>query len=211
MSKDEEARTVQLLDRILMRAVSEGVSDIHIEPRQSEVRVRFRIDGLLVERPPFPAAYRHKVASRLKVMANLDIAERRIPQDGTIRLRIDERELDVRVSTFPTEYGEKVVLRLLFQDRMGMGLDGLGMPVSIAERLREFAARAHGMVLVTGPPAAAKPTLYGMLQETDAGSRNTSPLKTPLSIVSMTSFKRRRILASASHCQRSAGHVAPRP
>ena len=181
MSKDEEARTVQLLDRILMRAFGEGVSDIHIEPRQSEVRVRFRIDGLLVERPPFPAAYRHKVASRLKVMANLDIAERRIPQDGTIRLRIDERELDVRVSTFPTEYGEKVVLRLLFQDRMGMGLDGLGMPASIAERLREFAARAHGMVLVTGPTGSGKTsTLYGMLQETDARSRNIVTLEDPI-------------------------------
>ena len=181
MSKDDEARTVQLLDRILMRAVTEGVSDIHIEPRQSDVRVRFRIDGLLVERPSFPVAYRHKVASRLKVMANLDIAERRLPQDGTIRLRIQERELDVRLSTFPTEYGEKVVLRLLFQDRLGMGLDGLGLPQHIADQLREFASRAHGMVLVTGPTGSGKTsTLYGMLQETDARRRNIVTLEDPI-------------------------------
>ena len=91
------------------RGVADRASDIHIEPKPGEVRVRFRIDGILVERPSFPASYRQSVASRLKVMARLDIAEKRLPQDGAFRLRIDDEELDVRLSTFPTEYGEKVV------------------------------------------------------------------------------------------------------
>jgi len=181
MASQEEVGTVTLVDRILARAVTEGASDIHIEPRPEEIRVRFRIDGLLVDRPSFAAGFRHKVASRLKVMANLDIAEKRLPQDGAFRLRINEVELDVRLSSFPTEYGEKVVLRLLPQSQTRLGLDGLGMPRSIATRIGEFASRAHGMVLVTGPTGSGKTsTLYAMLQATDARSRNIVTLEDPI-------------------------------
>ncbi len=181
MSKTEEAGTVALVDRILSRGVADRASDIHIEPRPDEVRVRFRIDGILVERPSFPIGYRQSVASRLKVMARLDIAERRLPQDGAFRLRIDDEELDVRLSTFPTEYGEKVVLRLLLQERTRPGLDGLGMSKELAARMRHHSTQAHGLLLVTGPTGSGKTsTLYAMLQESDGRSRNIVTLEDPI-------------------------------
>ncbi|MCA9538404.1 MAG: type II/IV secretion system protein [Myxococcales bacterium] len=181
MSGGEEAGAVTLVDRILSRAVHEGASDVHIEPRADEVRVRFRIDGVLVERSPFPEGFRASVASRLKIMANLDIAERRLPQDGAFRLAVGEREVDIRLSTFPTEYGEKVVLRLLRSDREGAMLDALGMPGMVAAQLKAFAQRSFGMLLVCGPTGSGKTsTLYGVLREIDARARNIVTLEDPI-------------------------------
>ncbi|MBV70532.1 MAG: type II secretion system protein GspE [Myxococcales bacterium] len=181
MNTQDEKSTVVLVDRILARAYSEGASDIHIEPRPREIRVRFRIDGLLVDKPAFDSAFRQKVASRLKVMANLDIAERRLPQDGAFRFRIDEVEVDVRLSTFPTEYGEKVVLRLLPQQDHRLSLTGLGMDTELADQLRLLSQHPHGMLLVTGPTGSGKTsTLYALLQESDSISRNISTLEDPI-------------------------------
>ncbi|MGC6418062.1 MAG: GspE/PulE family protein [Bradymonadia bacterium] len=180
-SSPEDQSTVVLVDRILARAVDERASDIHIEPRPKSVRVRFRIDGLLVSRPPFDQAFRQRVASRLKVMANLDIAERRLPQDGAFRFRVDQLDVDVRISTFPTEYGEKVVLRLLPQSNARMNLTDLGVSQSLAEELTQLSQRAHGMLLVTGPTGSGKTsTLYALLQQTDAIGRNIVTLEDPI-------------------------------
>ncbi len=181
MTNQDEQSAVVLVDRILARASVEGASDIHIEPRPREVRVRFRIDGLLVEKPAFDCAFRQKVASRLKVMANLDIAERRLPQDGAFRFRIEEVEVDVRLSTFPTEYGEKVVLRLLPQKSQRLTLSGLGMHAELAEKIKILSQQPHGMLLVTGPTGSGKTsTLYAILQESDSVTRNISTLEDPI-------------------------------
>ncbi len=179
MSSDEDRGAITLVDRILGRAVVEGASDVHIEPGINDVRVRFRIDGLLVERPPIPNGYRASAVSRLKIMAQLDIAEKRLPQDGAFR--VDEREIDVRVSTFPTEHGEKVVLRVLSRVGGSINLDGLGMGQNITTRLKACVQRAHGMVLVTGPTGSGKTTtLYGLIHEIDARARNVMTLEDPI-------------------------------
>ncbi|MEE2755647.1 MAG: GspE/PulE family protein [Myxococcota bacterium] len=181
MNTQDEKSTVVLVDRILARAYSDRASDIHIEPRPRDVRVRFRVDGLLVEKPAFDSAFRQKVASRLKVMANLDIAERRLPQDGAFRFRIEAVDVDVRLSTFPTEYGEKVVLRLLPQQDQRLSLSGLGMNEDLAGKLRTLSQHPHGMLLVTGPTGSGKTsTLYAILQESDSVTRNISTLEDPI-------------------------------
>lgn len=181
MADQEEAKTVQLVDRVLERAIKNGASDIHIEPRRDEVRVRFRIDGVLVDRPPFALILGQSFTSRLKVMANVDIAEKRLPQDGTFRFTYDDLEIDVRMSTFPTEYGEKVVLRLLIRDGDTLNLKAIGMPSKIREQVGEIANRSLGMLLVTGPTGSGKTsTLYAMLDEVDADSRNIMTLEDPI-------------------------------
>lgn len=183
MSKtdDSAAGAVALVDRILTRAVKERASDVHIEPRSTEVRVRFRVDGMLVERPAFSDAFRYSVVSRLKIMATLDIAEKRLPQDGAFRLVVDGQEVDVRLSSFPTEFGEKVVLRLLNNDKTRIGLSRLGMPDGVAARLEAFARRSQGMLLVCGPTGSGKTsTLYAVLRQIDARSRNIMTLEDPI-------------------------------
>lgn len=183
MARGDEAAAgaVALVDRILTRAVRERASDVHIEPRSAEVRVRFRIDGLLVERPAFSDAFRYSVVSRLKIMATLDIAEKRLPQDGAFRLVLDGQEIDVRLSSFPTEFGEKVVLRLLNNDKTRIGLSRLGMPDQVASRLEAFARRSQGMLLVCGPTGSGKTsTLYAVLRQIDARARNIMTLEDPI-------------------------------
>ena len=179
--KEEERGAVTLIDRILDRAVMDGASDVHIEPSANEVRVRFRIDGLLVMRPSIPEAYRQSAVSRLKIMARLDIAEKRLPQDGAFRAAMVDREVDVRVATFPTEYGEKVVLRILSRAAGSIDLDGLGMGQLITAQLKATVERAHGMILVTGPTGSGKTTtLYGLINEIDARARNVMTLEDPI-------------------------------
>ena len=164
-----EAGAVALVDRMLERAVAEGASDVHVEPRDD------------VERPTVPADLRGAVVSRLKVMARLDIAEKRLPQDGAFRLELPARDVDVRLSTFPTEYGEKVVLRLLVQDDARLTFERMGMGAALASRLRALSSRPHGMVLVTGPTGSGKTTsLYAMLRQMDARSRNVQTLEDPI-------------------------------
>ena len=181
MSAKDEAGAVTLVDRILNRGVKEGASDVHIEPRQDEVRVRFRLDGVLVERPAFPVGFAAPVVSRLKVMASIDIAEKRLPQDGTFRIEVSGRPVDVRISTFPTEYGEKIVLRLLMREKEALTLDGLGVTPELAKRLCAMAQRAHGLLLVTGPTGSGKTsTLYALLHEIDARARNITTLEDPI-------------------------------
>lgn len=181
MAAKEDAKTVQLVDRILERAVAESASDIHIEPREHIVRVRFRIDGMLVERPEIPVTLKMAVVSRLKVMGDVDIAERRLPQDGAFRFDANGEPVDVRISTFPTEFGQKAVLRLLRRVSDDLSLDKLGFSRALSEKMKGHVARSLGMLLVTGPTGSGKTSsLYALLNTLDARSRNIMTLEDPI-------------------------------
>jgi len=169
-----QAPVVRYVNDVLEQAVRERASDIHFEPFERECRVRCRIDGALREWPPPPAALALPVTSRLKVLANLDIAERRVPQDGRIRLATGGREVDLRISTLPTQFGESVVLRVLDGERAaGIGLDTLGMAPAVLAELRAAIRRPSGIVVVTGPTGSGKTTtLYAALREiNEAGAK----------------------------------------
>src|SRR5262249_44801657 len=142
---------------------------IHLEATRSGLSARFRVDGVLTPAPEPPSHLHHAVVSRIKLLAELDIAERRRPQDGRIRVRLESRELDLRVSTVPTMFGESVVLRLLDHGGRPVTLDALGMSQGIFEAVERLTARPHGMFLVTGPTGSGKTTtLYAALQRRDA-------------------------------------------
>lgn len=162
-------------------AVRAGASDIHLEATRGGLLVRFRLDGILLPAPAAPAGLETAILSRLKLMAELDIAERRRPQDGRIRVRLADRELDVRVSTVPTLHGESVVLRVLDRGGRPVGLDTLGMPSAILAVVRALAAKPHGMVLVTGPTGSGKTTtLYAALGLRDAGAEKIITIEDPI-------------------------------
>ena len=147
-------------------AVRSGTSDIHIEPDEVCLRIRQRIDGVLHEQVMKEARIASALVLRLKLMAGLNISERRLPQDGRFNIRIGERGVDVRVSTMPVQWGESVVMRLLDQSQGALGLDKIGMPGRILRRFRHFIHQPHGLVLVTGPTGSGKTTtLYGALTE----------------------------------------------
>ncbi|MBA3849986.1 MAG: pilus assembly protein PilB [Opitutus sp.] len=157
---------VRFVDRVLGQAVRDKASDIHFEPFEDEFKVRCRIDGALYEMPSPPKALALPVASRLKVLANLDIAERRLPQDGRIRFALSGRTVDLRVSTLPTQFGESVVLRVLDQSAVRLDLAQLTMPASIESAVRAVIRRPSGIFVVTGPTGSGKTTtLYSCLRE----------------------------------------------
>lgn len=188
------APVAQLVNRMVLKAVSMRASDIHIEPRQGAVRIRFRIDGALYEQDPPPAQYQQALVSRLKVMAKLDIAEKRLPQDGMARVYVGTREIDIRISTIPVADGERLVLRLLDQHASLLTLEELGMPDDIRDALRRTLSMPYGAVWVTGPTGSGKTTsLYAALQEIDAGRRNVMTIEDPveyqLSQISQMSVK----------------------
>lgn len=177
----DEAPVIRLINGLIAEAAREGVSDIHIEPYESALVVRMRVDGQLRERHRLPASVAAMVVSRVKVMARLDIAERRLPQDGRIGLALGGKSLDVRVSTLPSRAGERVVLRLLDKENAGIGLDALGMPGPIEADLRAALAEPNGMVLVTGPTGSGKTTsLYAGLRLLNDGSRNILTVEDPV-------------------------------
>lgn len=162
-------------------AVRAGASDIHLEATRTGLLVRFRLDGILLPAPAAPAGLETAILSRLKLMADLDIAERRRPQDGRIRVRLADRELDVRVSTVPTLHGESVVLRVLDRGGRPVGLDTLGMPAAILEQVHMVAKKPHGMVLVTGPTGSGKTTtLYAALRLRDAAAEKIITIEDPI-------------------------------
>ena len=166
---------------LIGEALRAGASDIHLEAATRGLRVRFRVDGVLGTAPDAPGGLEAAVVSRLKLMAELDIAERRRPQDGRIRVRMGDRELDVRVSTVPTLHGESVVLRLLDHGGRPVALDALGMSADIRKRMEELARRPHGMVLVTGPTGSGKTTtLYSTLRLRDADAEKVITIEDPI-------------------------------
>lgn len=159
-----DAPVVRLVDRLLSAAARQGASDVHIEPGDQHVLVRFRIDGRLREMERHPASLAEPIASRIKVMAALDIAESRLPQDGRLRITAGGRDVDVRVSTSPITHGESIVLRLLGQSRVSLDLSSLGIRPLALDQLKQALARPHGIILVTGPTGSGKTTtLYSAL------------------------------------------------
>src|SRR5581483_7545060 len=160
-----EAPVVRLVNLLLIEALDARASDVHLEAYQDGLRVRYRIDGVLQNAPSPPPHLTAAIISRLKIMAELDIAERRLPQDGRIRLRLQNRQVDVRVSTVPTLRGESVVLRLLDKERGRISLPELGMAADTLELFTEVVSRPHGIVLVTGPTGSGKTTtLYAAVE-----------------------------------------------
>ena len=177
----DDAPAIRLINGIIADAARQGVSDIHIEPYETGLVVRMRVDGVLRETLRMPPHVAPVVVSRIKVMARLDIAERRVPQDGRIGLTLGGKLLDVRVSTLPSRAGERVVLRILDKDNAGIDLDVLGMPPSINSLFREALAEPNGIVLVTGPTGSGKTTsLYAGLRQLNDGSRNILTVEDPV-------------------------------
>ena len=177
----EQAPVTQLVNLILIEALKGRASDIHIEPFEQRVAVRYRIDGLLYEQTSPPKHLEAALVSRLKVMAKLDIAEKRLPQDGSARVRVGEREIDIRVSTIPVAEGERVVLRLLNRSAALLPLTELGMEQGTLERFRHVLREPHGVVLVTGPTGSGKTTmLYAALRELDTQRLNVMTIEDPI-------------------------------
>ncbi len=176
-----ESPVIRYVNYIIHTAVKEGASDIHIEPGEKKIKVRFRIDGLLFEMMQPPAKMASAITSRLKIMANLDIAERRIPQDGRIRCQVKGRKLDLRVSTIPTAGGEKTVMRILDTKSINVSLDDLGFDEDKLHMWKTQINQPHGIVLVTGPTGSGKTTtLYASLRQMDKTSRNISTVEDPI-------------------------------
>ena len=181
----EDAPVVKLVNVILVDALRRGASDIHVEPFEKEFRVRFRIDGVLYNIMNPPMKMRDAITSRLKILARLDIAEKRLPQDGRIKLRVKldnrSRELDFRVSSLPTIFGEKIVLRLLDKENLRLDLTQLGFEVESLDRFQRNIAKPFGMVLVTGPTGSGKTsTLYSALQSLNTPDTNIMSAEDPV-------------------------------
>ena len=178
---DDNAPVVQVVNRLIWQGVRSRASDIHIEPLDDRLRVRYRVDGVLTEAISLPVQMAAPVASRIKVMAELNIVERRRPQDGQFSLTVDGRPIDVRISTAGTIHGEKVVLRLLDKTRSLISLSELGMAADVVEPLLTIARAPQGMVLCTGPTGSGKTTtLYAALQEINDPSRNVVTIEDPV-------------------------------
>jgi len=176
-----EAPIIRLVNFIIARAIERGASDIHLEPYEKTLRVRYRIDGLLVDVDSPPKRLQTAILSRVKIMSRLNIAESRLPQDGRIKLRISGKEIDFRVSTVPTLFGESVVIRILDQASVPLNLGTLGFSDESLPAFREMVTAPHGMVLVTGPTGSGKTTtLYGALQEIRTSERKVITIEDPV-------------------------------
>jgi type IV pilus assembly protein PilB len=177
----EEGTAAGVVDDIIRRGVDMSATDIHIEPLDDVIRVRYRVDGLLTEGPTFPKTAQSALISRLKILATLDIADSRLPQDGRMRLRFGGRSVDLRVSTFPTLHGEDIVLRILDRGRVALHLDRLGIEPDDLALLREALQKPHGLIPVTGPTGSGKTTtLYAALTELNTGNRAIITLEDPI-------------------------------
>jgi type IV pilus assembly protein PilB len=176
-----DAPTIRLVDTLLDQAVAQGASDIHWEPQEYDFIVRYRIDGRLCVKSRLSLGVARSVISRLKVMADLDISERRLPQDGRILIEVRNRRIDLRISTLPTVYGEKIVVRILDPETAKRSLDALGMRSQVEAGVRELLQRPHGLILVTGPTGSGKTTtLYALLRELRAETFNVVSIEDPV-------------------------------
>jgi general secretion pathway protein E len=181
LESDDEAPIIRLINALLTQAVKENASDIHIEPYENRLVIRFRVDGVLREVLQTKRAVAPLVVSRIKVMSKLDIAERRLPQDGRISLRIAGRAVDVRVSTLPSGHGERVVLRLLDKQAGRIELTALGMDPRTQALMDEIIHKPHGIILVTGPTGSGKTTtLYAALERINDNTRNVMTVEDPI-------------------------------
>ena len=181
LDAEDDAPIIRLINVLLARAVKQNASDIHIEPFENRLLIRMRVDGVLQEVMQPPRALAPLIASRIKVMAKLDIAEKRLPQDGRISLRIAGRAVDVRVSTMPSGHGERVVLRILDKQAGRLDLQNLGMDDDTLKRMDEMVHRPHGIILVTGPTGSGKTTtLYAALGRVNNTDRNIVTVEDPI-------------------------------
>jgi type IV pilus assembly protein PilB len=177
----DDAPVIRLVNQIIAQAVEQGASDVHLEPNGSELRVRIRIDGVLVESTTVQRRMVLGVISRVKIMSDLDISERRLPQDGRVGLMIDGHHIDLRVVTLPTVHGESIVMRILDKDSVVMSLDKLGMAVSEHERFERAFRQSYGAVLVTGPTGSGKSTtLYAALGDLNSVEKNIITIEDPV-------------------------------
>ena len=181
LDTSDEAPIIRFVNGLLTQAYRQRASDIHIEPFEAEVIVRYRVDGILyeIQRPPHRALA--NIVSRLKIMANLDIAEKRLPQDGRFSVRIAGKQADIRVSTLPTAYGERVVLRLLDKSSGLLGLEDIGIDAQMLPQIEKMIRKSHGIVLVTGPTGAGKTTtLYSALSAINSREQNIITVEDPI-------------------------------
>jgi len=178
----EDAPVIRLCNAILLNAIKKGASDIHVEPYEKSLRVRYRVDGVLHEEMKPPLKLKNAIASRLKIMASLDIAERRLPQDGRIKLKLGKgREMDFRVSALPTLFGEKIVLRLLDKSNLQLDMTKLGFDPGPLKHFKDAIHQPYGMVLVTGPTGSGKTTsLYSALSDLNKVDTNISTAEDPV-------------------------------
>ncbi len=177
----EDAPVIKLVNSIIGQAVSEGVSDIHLEPDGRDMRVRFRVDGVLKETTTIPRRMVAGVVSRIKIMGDLDIAEKRVPQDGRVGLTVEKRPVDVRIVSMPSVHGEGIVMRLLDKGQVLLDLDSLGMDGNSRERFERGFHRAYGAVLVTGPTGSGKSTtLYAALSQVNSIDKNIITIEDPV-------------------------------
>ncbi|MDQ6968856.1 MAG: type II secretion system ATPase GspE [Mariprofundaceae bacterium] len=181
LESEDDAPVIRLVNTLISQAMKDRASDIHIEPFETQVLVRFRIDGVLHTIVHPPKSVQAALVSRVKVMANLDIAEKRHPQDGRLRVKIAGREVDVRVSILPTAFGERVVMRLLDRSSKVLTLRELGMSERQFSTMQKVVQSPHGIVLVTGPTGSGKSTtLYAALMEVDRANRNVMTIEDPI-------------------------------
>ena len=179
--KSKTTPAVLLVASMIKAAAAKKASDIHIEPQSSESVIRFRLDGMLREYQRIPKALQNTVTSRIKILADMNIAERRVPQDGRFLVKISERRIDLRISSLPTQYGEKIVMRLLEQDALQLEFGALGFPDWVERRLKQMLRRPQGMILVTGPTGSGKTTtLYSALSFIRKVSINIVTVEDPI-------------------------------
>jgi len=178
---DDEAPIIRLVNSLLFRAAKERASDIHIEPMERELLVRFRIDGVLQEIIKPPKRYQNSIVSRVKVMGQLNIAEKRLPQDGRIRIKLAGRDIDIRLSTIPCTFGERIVMRLLDKNTTLLDLQDIGMGKDTMHGMDQVIRRSHGIILVTGPTGSGKTTtLYAALSRINTPDLNILTVEDPV-------------------------------
>jgi general secretion pathway protein E len=176
-----EVPVIRLVNQMLVRALESRASDVHIEPFENQLKVRYRIDGILHEVEAPPRQLKAAVISRLKILAQLNIAERRLPQDGRIKIRLAGKDVDLRIATVPTLYGESVVIRLLERSQIFTQLNALGFPPGVLQQFNEMISKPHGMILVTGPTGSGKTTtLYGALQKINDPGKKIITIEDPV-------------------------------
>src|SRR6478736_2827457 len=177
----EDAPVIKIVNLILVQAVKEKASDIHIEPFQKTLKLRYRIDGELIAAEAPPKALQLAITSRIKILSGLNIAERRVPQDGRFRIKVMGKDIDLRVSILPTAYGEKIVIRILDKSALSGSIDQMGMDSDTMEKFKKAIDAPHGMILVTGPTGSGKTTtLYSVLHELNSPEYNIVTVEDPI-------------------------------
>jgi len=178
--KGDDAPVVRLVNLIITQAVKAGASDIHIEPDESRMRIRYRLNGVMKEEASPPKNLQAEIVSRIKVAANMDLSEKRLPQDGRITMKIDDNDVDLRISTLPTIHGEKIVIRILDRRILDIGLERLGFSKNLLESWKKLISLKEGLLLITGPTSSGKTTtLYSVLQEINSIEKNIITVEDP--------------------------------